>query len=58
MALAAKVLVCNISNYGDVSIPPFALLQNMAVCNSSVLSSHNRVTLGKKSAVYSDQGLR
>ena len=38
MPLVAKVLVCNISNYGDVSIPPFALLQNTEL-NSSVLSS-------------------
>ena len=38
MALIAEVLVCNISNYGNVSIPPFALLQNTAF-NSSVLSS-------------------
>ena len=37
-ALVAEVLVCDISNYGDVSIPPFALLQNAAF-NSSVLSS-------------------
>ena len=38
MALVAEVLVCDISNYGDVSIPPFALSQNAAF-NSSVLSS-------------------
>ena len=38
MALVAEVLVCDISNNGDISIPPFALLQN-AVFNSSVLSS-------------------
>ena len=38
MALVAEVLVCDISNYGDVSIPPFTLLQNAAF-NSSVLTS-------------------
>ena len=68
MALAAEVLVCDISNYGDVSIPPFALMQNTAF-NSSVLSSQiastqftwpaSEVILGqKKSALYSNQGLR
>ena len=38
MALVAEFLVCDISDYRDVSIPPFALLQNTAF-NSSVLSS-------------------
>ena len=38
MALVVEVFVCDISNYRDVSIPPFALLQNAAF-NSSVLSS-------------------
>ena len=66
MPLVAEVLVWDISNYGDVSIPPFGLLQNTAF-NSSVLSSQiastqftwpaSEVILGKKSALYSDQGL-
>ena len=55
MALVAEVLVCDISNYGNVSIPPFALLQNTAF-NSSVLGSQiastqftsSEVILGKK----------
>ena len=38
MAVVVEVFVCDISNYRDVSIPPFALLQNAAF-NSSVLSS-------------------
>ena len=67
MALVAEDLVCDISNYGDVSIPPFALLQNTAF-NSLVHSSQiastpltwpaSEVILGKKSALYSDQGWR
>ena len=67
MALVAEVLVCDISNYGNVSIPPFALLQNTAF-NSSVLSSQiastqftwpaSEVILGKKCALYSNKGLR
>ena len=65
MALVAEVLVCNISNYGNVSIPPFALLQNTAL-NSSVLSSQIASTQftwpghswQKKGAHYSNQGLR
>ena len=34
MAPVAEVLVCEISNYGDVSTPPFALLQNTAFTSS------------------------
>ena len=66
MALVAEVLVCDISNHGNVSITIFALLQNTAF-NSSVLSSQiastqftwpaSEVILGRKSALYSDQGL-
>ena len=62
--LVGEVLVCDISNYGNVSIPPFALLQNTAF-NSSVLRSQiastpftSEVILGQKSALYSNQGLR
>ena len=57
MLLVAEVLVWDISNYSDVSIPPFGLLQNTAF-NSSVLSSQiastqftwpaSEVILGKK----------
>ena len=67
MALVAEVLVCDISNYGDVSIPPFAYckMQRSTLLVSAPKSRllnlpdrRQRSFLTKIGALYWSQGLR